>query len=263
MNRTLPPLKLSKSPLVLVLCQVRFTPILAIADYVPRIQDRLRKRGYPHVRSAPAQDLVFSPSGPQVTQRPRWMLQDKSLTLSIILAENFVAFETTAYGVFDEFVESLALAVNTVAEAVQELYVQRIGLRYVDLLRSPDSETWRKYIRPELHGLQSPVFRSGTQLQLHQSMAQTNHGTMVVRIFQNRDGQLLPPDLADTASTLKVAPPPSAGELLTLLDLDHYSEKGRDYESGAVEQQAWELHNDLDRVFREAVVTNAALEAWR
>ena len=41
MNRTLPPLKLSKSPLVLVLCQVRFTPILAMADYVPRIQDHL------------------------------------------------------------------------------------------------------------------------------------------------------------------------------------------------------------------------------
>jgi uncharacterized protein (TIGR04255 family) len=263
MNRTLPPLKLSKSPLVLVLCQVRFTPILAMADYVPRIQDHLRKRGYPHVRSAPGQDVVFSPTGLQVAQQPRWILQDKPRVRSIILAQSFVAFETTAYGVFDDFIEDLALAVNTVAEAVQQLNVQRVGLRYVDLVRSPDGETWHEYIRSELHGVQSPVFRSSTQLQLHQSMAQTDHGTMVVRIFQNRDGQLLPPDLAETASTPMVTPPLTAGELLTLLDLDHYNDVGRDYESGAVEQQAWQLHDDLDRVFREAVVTPAALEAWR
>lgn len=263
MNRTLSPLKLSKSPLVLVLCQVRFTPVLAIAEYVPRIQDHLRKRGYPHVRSAPTQEVVISPTGPQVTQRARWVLQDKALTRSIILSDSFVAFETTAYGVFEEFVEDLALAVNTVAEAVQQLFIQRVGLRYVDLLRSTNGENWREYIRSELHGLTSPVFRAGTQLQLHQSTAETAHGTMVLRIFQNREAQVLPPDLIEEAASVKVVPPPATGELLTLLDLDHFGDTGRDYEAGAVEQQAWLLHDDLDHVFREGVVTPQALEAWR
>jgi uncharacterized protein (TIGR04255 family) len=262
MNRTLPPLKLSKSPLVLVLCQVRFSPILAIGEYFPRIQDKLRLRGYPNVKSAMTQEIVFTQTGASVVQHPRWVLQDKARERSIIISDGFVVFQTTAYGVFEEFVEHLAVAVNTVAAEVQQLLMQRVGLRYVDLLRSTDSGTWREYVRPEFHGLKSPVLEEGTQTQLIQSVAKTPHGTMAVRLFQNREAQVLPPDLIEEASAAKVTPPPGRGELLTILDLDHFSEASRDYESGAVEREAWHLHDDLDRVFRESVVTSAALEAW-
>jgi uncharacterized protein (TIGR04255 family) len=263
MNRTLPPLKLSKSPLVLVLCQVRFSPVLAIGEYFPRIQDKLRLRGYPHVKSAIAQEVVFTPTGASAIQRPRWVLQDKARERSVIISDSFVVFQTTAYGVFEQFVEHLAVAVNTVAGEVQQLLMQRVGLRYIDLLRPGEGKTWRDFVRPEFHGLKSPVLNESTQTQLHQSIAQTAHGTMVVRLFQNRDAQVLPPDLIEEAATARVTPSPTRGELVTILDLDHFSERSRDYESGAVEREAWLLHDDLDRVFRESVVTPAALEAWK
>ena len=46
MPRQNPPLKLRYSPLVMVLAQVRFSPVLKMADYVPAIQEKLRREGY-------------------------------------------------------------------------------------------------------------------------------------------------------------------------------------------------------------------------
>lgn len=263
MPRTLPALKLSKSPLVLVLCQVRFSPILAMADYFPKIQDKLRLKGYPVVKNAVIQEVLLTPAGGASAKHVRWQVQDKSETRSIVVTENFVAFQTTAYSIFEDFVPQLALAVDTLAEEVQGLYLQRIGLRYVDLVRPAAGETWREYVRPELHGLRSPTFLEDSQTQLHQSTAQTPHGTMIVRLYQNREGQVLPPDLTEDGLKVRVEPTLAPNELVTLLDLDHFSVRQVDYERGLVESRAWDLHDDLDRVFRESLVTDHALKVWK
>ena len=39
--------KLSQAPVFFTLVQVRFNPILALDSYVPKIQDELRRQGYP------------------------------------------------------------------------------------------------------------------------------------------------------------------------------------------------------------------------
>ena len=45
--RTRPKKKLTHAPLSLVLAQVRFSPLFLMGEYVPRIQDQLRQKGYP------------------------------------------------------------------------------------------------------------------------------------------------------------------------------------------------------------------------
>jgi uncharacterized protein (TIGR04255 family) len=233
-----------------------------MGDYFPKIQDRLRLKGYPVVKNAVIQEVLLTSAGGASAKHVRWQVQDKSGTQSIVVTENFVAFQTTAYSVFEGFVPQLALAVDTLAEEVQGLYLQRIGLRYVDLVRPASGETWREYVRPELHGLRSAAFVEDSQAQLHQSTAQTPHGTMIVRLYQNREGQALPPDLTEDGLKVRVEPALAPNELVTLLDLDHFSVRQVDYERGFVESQAWDLHDDLDRVFRESVVTNHALKVW-
>lgn len=264
MNRTLLPLKLSKSPLILVLCQVRFSPIMAMGEYFPRIQDKLRLNGYPLSKNAIIQEAVFTPAGATSVKRERWQVQDKAASRSVVVTENFVVFQTTAYSAFEEFVRELNLAVDTLATEVKQLLIQRIGLRYVDLVRSRAGESWTDFVQPGLQGLKSETFLNETQSQLYQSVANTPAGTMIVRLFQNRDGEVLPPDLRE-ADDLKprldraIAP----NELLTILDMDHFSAHQVEYEKGWVEQQAWQLHDGLDRVFRKSLVTPKALEVWK
>jgi hypothetical protein len=86
---------------------------------------------------------------------------------------------------------------------------------------------------------------------------------MIVRLYQNREGQVLPPDLTEDGLKVRVEPALAPNELVTLLDLDHFSVRQVDYERGFVESQAWDLHDDLDRVFRESVVTDHALKVWK
>jgi uncharacterized protein (TIGR04255 family) len=264
MNRTLPPLKLSKSPLVLVLCQVRFAPIMAMSEYFPRIQDKLRLNGYPLAKKAVIQEGVFTPAGATSVKRERWQVQDKGASRSVLVTENFIVFQTVAYSVFEDFVRELSLAVDTLATEVKQLLIQRVGLRYVDLVRSRTGESWTEFVQPGVQGLKSDTFLEGTQSQLYQSVANTSAGTMIVRLFQNREGQVLPPDLGD-ADDLKprLDPAIAPNELLTLLDLDHFSTHQIEYEKGWVEQQAWQLHEGLDRVFRKSLVTPKALEVWK
>jgi hypothetical protein len=87
---------------------------------------------------------------------------------------------------------------------------------------------------------------------------------MIVRLFQNREGQALPPDLGDADDLHpRLDPAIAPNELLTILDLDHFSTHQMEYEKGWVEQQAWQLHDGLDHVFRKSLVTPKALEVWK
>jgi len=264
MIRTLPPLHLAKSPLVLVLCQVRFAPILAMDKYFPRIQDQLRLKGYPLAKNTVVHEALFTPTGAETLQRARWQAQDKTSSRSIVVTENFLVYQTVEYSAFEAFVRELDLAVATVASEVKELLIQRVGLRYVDLVRSGNGETWTDFVQPGLQGLKSATFVQGTQSQLYQCVANTESGTMIVRLFQNREGQVLPPDLTE-ADDLKprINRPLEPKELLTILDLDHFSARQEDYRSGLIAEQAWQLHDDLDQVFRKSLVTEKALEAWK
>ena len=48
---------LSKQPLVLVLCQVRFSPVRKMADYIPAIQEEFRRHAFPIERAGKIQQL--------------------------------------------------------------------------------------------------------------------------------------------------------------------------------------------------------------
>lgn len=265
MTRSLPALNLTKSPLVLVLCQVRFATIFAMEKYFPMIQDALRLRGYPLAKNTVIQEAIFTPAGTKTIETQRWEVENKQKTRSIVLSGNFVVFQTTAYSRFDDFVREVDLAVSTVASQVKGLLIQRVGLRYVDLVReTTPGHTWKDYIQAGLHGIRSERFIEDSQNQLYQSVANTRGGTMIVRLFQNRKGQTLPPDLAGSHDLKpSLNPPLKPNELLTILDLDHFSTHEEDYREGCVSDSAWKLHDDLDQVFRNSLVTSKALEVWK
>jgi len=54
---------LSKQPLVLVLCQVRFSPVRKMGDYIPGIQEAFRRHAFPIERAGRIQQLTITPAG--------------------------------------------------------------------------------------------------------------------------------------------------------------------------------------------------------
>jgi len=233
-----------------------------IGDYVPRIHAKLRRK-FPIVNESVIQEVLLLSGAPSPAPYRRWEMVSRDKNRSVVLTSNFVVFQTSAYTVFEEFLADLAEAVDVVATEVEAVQIERVGLRYIDLVRPSDRRSWRDYVRPGLHGFESSILKPHTQSQLFQSVAETDRGTLVVRLFQNREAKILPPDLVNGGLIRNVDPAPQPGELLTLLDLDHYSTPNIEYERGCVEREGWALHDGLDHVFRESLVTPAALETWK
>ena len=180
---------------------------------------------------------------------------------SIIVKEGAVVVQTTSYTGFEEFLRVLSLAMAAVDAAVGDLVVDRIGLRYVDHVELRPEESWKDYVKSGYHGQENDIIGSDTSVHFVQTVADTGPGQrMIIRLTQNRDGVLLPPDLVPHHPVLQRQA--EKGKLVTLLDLDHYRETRQRFEMGKVVEVAWELHAGLDVMFRD-MVTEYALEAWR
>jgi uncharacterized protein (TIGR04255 family) len=152
-----------RSPLSLVVCQVRHDRVLAVAD--PRraleVQARLEGR-YPQIdeRRTLAFSVAGQMGGPQlapVTQEGSsgWQFKSVDGAWTVTLDAEFFSLETSAYSSWGDFrarLASLSEAVLAVMEPALEI---RLGLRYVDEIVHPEVSSptgWRGWIRDELLG---------------------------------------------------------------------------------------------------------------
>ena len=261
---------LSNQPLVLVLCQVRFSTV-QVDKYIPVIQEEFRRGGFPIERAGTVQQLIFGPGGGapvQVVEQQRWEYRTRDETWSILVMPDSVVLQTTAYDRFERFAEKLLQAVQTVlatTEHDQLGVIHRAGLRYVDAVRPRAGEDFRYYLRPGFHGVADDPFQEGTHRLHVESTGNTQvadvAGTMVVRVVQNNQGLLLPPDLVSAAP--KYGSRPHAGELITLIDMDHYVEGNFDPDAEWVVARCYDMHDQILETFHEHVVTPEAVAVWQ
>jgi uncharacterized protein (TIGR04255 family) len=262
--RTRPKYKLTHAPLSLVLAQVRFSPLFLMGEYVPRIQDQLRQKGYPVNASQMVKELQITPGTSTARDREHWEFMSKDRSTSVVVTEGVVVLQTTADEDFEHFIAQLKAVVAIVNDTVGGLLVERIGLRYVDAIVPKPGETWRLYVQATLHGFDSPLFNEAKTLRLHQTVAETDVGQIIVRLHQNLDAAVLPPDLG--TGVLKAQPMAAKrGEVVTLVDVDHFTkfEEPREYDADHFESIAWKLKEGAYAMFADHVVTPHALEVWK
>ena len=184
------------------------------------------------------------------------------------MTQDTVILQTTAYTRFEDFAERLQMAVRTVlaeSEHHQLGVVHRVALRYIDVVRASGGRDFRFYLRPGLHGVPDEVFQPGQHLLHSECRGRTvvggKPGTMVGRIVQNDQGSPLPPDLVDAAPSF--SPRAEAGELVTLIDMDHFVEGNFDPDPDWVVARAYEMHDHIIETFHGHVVTEDAIKEWK
>lgn len=259
---------LTRAPLVLVLCEVRFSPIKQIASYIAPIQERFRRSGFPIERGGKVRAVTVSPSGIQAAERDRWEYRTKDERWSVMITENSVILQTTAYERFETFAERLSGALRTVlAETEHDRLgvVQRVGLRYIDLVQPREGEDHRFYLKPGLHGVTEGVFAAGSQRLFQVNVGHTQvgdvEGFMVLRITQNDQGIDVPPDLVDGAPKLESRS--RVGELVTFVDMDHFIERNFEPNTDEVIAYSYRLHDHIIETFHEHIVTKEGMDVWR
>jgi uncharacterized protein (TIGR04255 family) len=130
--------RLRRSPLTEVLCQVRFPPILRIANEDPaEFQEQVRER-FPRFEVEQGFAFQFQFSG-GVVQAPAaqttsrlYRFQTADGYTAITLTTDFYSLSTTRYTVWEEFAQDLTLAHEAVQRVYRPGFSARTGLRYVD-----------------------------------------------------------------------------------------------------------------------------------
>lgn len=134
-----PDIPLANSPLVEVICQVQFSPILRIGAEPPaRVQDALRGRfpkfGTNHGFAVDASSIAGGEAPTVVRQPVSYRFSKTSESSAVTLAQDFFALSTEAYTVWSDFADDLERVRDAVVAEYDQLDVTRIGLRYVNHL---------------------------------------------------------------------------------------------------------------------------------
>lgn len=209
-----------RSPLALVLSQLRFGSVLAVVDpkYVASFQRALLDTYPVTTPSEQVQvQLGTAGGGPDVgaARSFQWRFSDAEGNWNVALASDFVTLETRAYIEFREYVERLRHLLSALAQYIRPAYPTRYGLRYINEIR-PNDGGWESIVRPELLG---PVavepLRSKATLALQQ---------LTLR-YSNNEGINLNHGLMSGGTTIQPRPGDTVPEgPFYLLDLDAYRE---------------------------------------
>jgi uncharacterized protein (TIGR04255 family) len=250
------PTRLEKSPLEVVVCQIRYENAPQAAEGVTALAVHETLGGaegpYPNIDQAETRTVNFViatgqvPAAEQAAGPPSWRFASKDGGWTVSLTPDFIALETTRYTTWiGDFRDRLAAVVDAVAAHVRPVLSPRIGVRYIDRiaeldLRSPAD--WEPYITPELLG-------------------PTRHPTLGPGVRQAQQQLLIELD-DEIACTLRHGFVPEGERLDYLMDFDVFREAGRPFDAEDVKRTVDTLNDYSLRLFHTCV-TPALLEKLR
>jgi uncharacterized protein (TIGR04255 family) len=157
---------LAQSPLTSVVCQVRFdsTPRAGEARLAQDLRTRLGgEEAFPQLEAIAEASLSVSvgPNAPPVSQQINatgWRMASGDGGRIVSLLPSSVSFEVTQYSGWPDFAAQFDAVIDAIAECVQPVFEQRLGLRYINQLTVPEvrsPEGWRGYVDDAFVGLAS------------------------------------------------------------------------------------------------------------
>jgi uncharacterized protein (TIGR04255 family) len=257
--------KMSLAPVFYTLAQVQFNSIAQMTDYVARLQERLRRSGFPDYQVENQLELTLrrldgSQPDIQPHQHIRWSFMNAQRTEGYLLLSNALVFHTTRYNTFADFLQKTISGLKLVHEIVDLAYVERIGLRYLDAIAPTDDDTLQQYLTPSLLG-----FSANLEGRLTHSFTETvtiiEDGNLVARAVITDGTLALSPDLI----TLQLELHPRFKEINcrnAVLDTDYFVVKrNNSFDLTEIEEQLLKSHDIITDAFNVSV-TDYAKEKW-
>jgi uncharacterized protein (TIGR04255 family) len=240
--------QLARSPLALVVCQVKFEARPAVVDarLAVAFHDSLGGHNgrYDKLEPVAAQALSIQggPMGIQSSTQslPGWRIRSSDGGWTIVLMPDHVALETSRYTTWSgDFEPRLHSVLDATVRHIEPALEQRLGLRYVDRITEPPVETaaeWREYINPTFLGpaldelLGEGVRAAQQQIDLDLGQATTasiRHGFF--------------------------ADPTREGKPTYLLDVDVYRESGLLFDPVGIKATLKQLHERSSQIFQRVI----------
>jgi uncharacterized protein (TIGR04255 family) len=257
--------QLPRSPLVLVVAQVQFSPIENIKDkHIPAIKEKMLMSGYPYFEMCPVQQITMNSNGVPIPRMEHlFFFTDKSKQTNIVLSRNSLTVNTVKYNTFDEYTPKVMKVVGEISQILQLVEfgaLERVSLRYVDWIYPLDTIPLEKMINDEYLG----GFSSDNSVLLRQVILErkTSIGGIVrTVIFRPNNPQMV---LGEFQSIRLNQPKFTQGSDFIILDTEHYKRtQGEDFSQEHILSILKNLHGEVDNLFFEQIPSKKALELWR
>jgi uncharacterized protein (TIGR04255 family) len=194
--------KLERAPLASVICQARYSHVLALQtedgqrQLLARLQEHLPD--YPLFTRVAQQALTLSSEGIEPSEEKvssfQFATADEQWVVGI--GVDSVSLQTRSYEHFRDFQERWRNLAEVVHDVLRPALQTRFGLRYVDELTSEGAETpqdWSALLRKEFYGLgSSPKWKGRVRQSFQEWVLALDTGLCTVRhgflppLFQNR-----------------------------------------------------------------------------
>ena len=137
-----------RPPLAYVVAELVISPYYSMAAKVPGLQDRLRGT-FP--KTIEAQELVVD--GAKPSAQPLWHLVSADQKHGIQLGTRSISLHATSYSNSSDLLAKWADVLDAIHEANLGAFVERAGLRYVDLIVPSGDRSPAEYLAQQLQGV--------------------------------------------------------------------------------------------------------------
>ncbi|MBI5270751.1 MAG: TIGR04255 family protein [Burkholderiales bacterium] len=137
-----------RPPLAYVVAELVISPYYSMAAKVPGLQDRLRS-AFP--RTIEAKELVID--GAKPSAQPLWQLMSVDQKHGVQLGTRSISLHATSYVQSSDFLGRWAEVLDAIQAADLGAFVERAGLRYVDLIVPAEGRSPADYLAPSLQGI--------------------------------------------------------------------------------------------------------------
>lgn len=254
--------RLRKAPIVYALCQVKFPTVGPIDESRAEAMHGPLRSDYPYrVPQDTTEISINMGSGmPTPVVRRSWLLLDRRKSSGFSLDSTSLVYRTSSYTDFEHFVAETMRGVDGMLESLKPAVIERIGLRFVDLIEGQEVGDLKKLIEPPLYGFTPQV--EGFEQQATQQFVRgrTPEGLLLLRYSRAKHSAALPADLADVS--LAAMRTPRNDQESVIIDIDHFRDNADlDPDSAQIRRLIEALQGPMSTLFKDAV-TQFAIEQW-
>jgi uncharacterized protein (TIGR04255 family) len=255
---------LRNPPVYFTVAQVRFNPILKLADFLPSVQESFRHARFPdfvkHSTIAIKVNVQEGVTTPTPHQQERYAFGNAAKTHSFLLDECSLTLQSTDYGRFETFSEEFLKGLDRLHEIVQLDFLERVGVRYLDrVVPLAANDTLAQYLAPEALGLSTRLPGSAVH-SFCETLTEVQGMKLLSRVVMLTGPVAFPPDLLplglEVAKRFQSQHGPHA-----VLDNDGFVDGREPYSVDTVRTHLHTIHEVIRAAFR-AIATPYAFKVW-
>lgn len=260
-----------RAPLAYVLAEVRTEQLADLGQYRAALSSAFRAKGYPIQRPLLSARILTSGEGVQSLEAQTdgaWEFAVPENNNALIVRPHGFVFHATKYVNHADFLERFRAALAVVQEIVPDVYVNRLGLRYVDFILPNKGEQPEAYVDSRLNPL-LPISKSGQAVvAMSVVIYPMGDGGLTVRYMRGAGLPDLPPELINIQlekSEQMQRRDIEKDQPTAILDLDRISEikKPVRLDSANLRERLQKLRDDVHDAFMNKISTDHAKTTWR